>query len=49
MEGQGEIAAYRGDNPLFGHGGLRVAADHRHFAHADGTHDWALVVQPEEP
>jgi len=37
VEGQVEIVAYRGDNPLFHHGGLRVAADHRHFAHADGT------------
>lgn len=28
---------YRGDNPLLKHGFLRVSADKRHFAHADGT------------
>ena len=37
VEGQVTITAYRGDNPLLLHGGLRVAADGRHFAHADGT------------
>ncbi|MGO8675136.1 MAG: DUF4038 domain-containing protein [Limisphaerales bacterium] len=37
VEGQVEVVAYRGDNPLLVHGGLRVAADHRHFAYADGT------------
>ena len=37
VEGQVAVTAYRGDNPLFRHGGLRVGADHRHFAHADGT------------
>jgi hypothetical protein len=31
------IEAYRGDNPLYLHGPLRVAADRRHFAHLDGT------------
>ncbi len=32
-----EIAAYRGTNPLYKHGPVRVAADRRHFEHADGT------------
>jgi hypothetical protein len=31
------IEPYRGDNPLYTHGPLRVAADKRHFGHADGT------------
>ena len=31
------VAAYTGDNPLLRHGFLRVSADKRHFAHADGT------------
>ncbi len=31
------IEPYRGENPLYLHGPLRVAADHRHFEHADGT------------
>jgi hypothetical protein len=31
------VTAYTGDNPLLKHGFLRVAADKRHFAHADGT------------
>ena len=34
---RGEIVAYAGDNPLYRHGPLRVAADHRHFEHADDT------------
>jgi hypothetical protein len=37
QSGQVEIAAYRGDNPLFRHGPIRVADDRRHLAHADGT------------
>ena len=32
-----EVVPYQGDNPLYRHGPIRVAADHRHFAHADGT------------
>ena len=32
-----EIAAYAGENPLYLHGPVRVAADARHFEHADGT------------
>ncbi len=32
-----EVAPYTGDNTLLRHGFLRVAADRRHLAHADGT------------
>jgi hypothetical protein len=32
-----EVSAYAGNNPLRLHGPLRVAADHRHFEHQDGT------------
>jgi hypothetical protein len=32
-----EVVPYRGTHPLFRHGPLRVAADHRHLEHADGT------------
>ncbi|MCP5522459.1 MAG: DUF4038 domain-containing protein [Verrucomicrobiales bacterium] len=32
-----EVTPYTGDNPLFKHGPVRVAADRRHFEHADGT------------
>jgi hypothetical protein len=31
------VAAYRGKNPLYAHGPVRVAANKRHFEHADGT------------
>ncbi len=31
------ITPYTGTNPLFLHGPLRIADDHRHFSHADGT------------
>jgi hypothetical protein len=31
------VAPYEGENKLFGHGRLRVAADRRHFEQADGT------------
>jgi len=31
------VKAYTGDNPLLKHGFVRVSADKRHFAHADGT------------
>jgi hypothetical protein len=37
VAGSVEFAAYVGDNPLFQHGPVRVAADKRHFEHADGT------------
>jgi len=32
-----EVVAYAGADPLYEHGPIRVAADHRHFEHADGT------------
>ena len=32
-----EVSAYAGDNPLRKHGPVRIAADRRHFEHADGT------------
>lgn len=32
-----DVTAYTGSNPLYKHGPIRVAADHRHFEHADGT------------
>jgi len=32
-----EVSAYGGDNPLRKHGPVRVAADHLHFEHEDGT------------
>ncbi len=35
--GQVEVVPYRGDNPLYRHGPIQVAADRRHFAHADGA------------
>jgi hypothetical protein len=37
--GSGEltVVAYRGDQPLYRHGPIRVAADRRHLEHADGT------------
>jgi hypothetical protein len=37
VQGTVQVAAYTGDNPLFRHGPVRIAADHRHFEHADGT------------
>ncbi|WP_374412093.1 DUF4038 domain-containing protein [Hydrogenophaga sp.] len=40
LHGQvGEVAVetYLGANPLYRHGGIRVADDRRHFCHADGT------------
>jgi hypothetical protein len=36
-KGQIEVRSYHGANPLYRHGPIRVAADHRHFAYADGT------------
>lgn len=35
--GEVHIEPYLGDNPLYRHGGIRVAEDRRHFCHADGT------------
>jgi hypothetical protein len=37
IEGEVQVRPYRGDNPLNKHGPLRIAADRRHFEHADGT------------
>src|SRR5262249_53171840 len=37
QEGSLEVGPYPGQNLLYQHGGVRVAADHRHFEHADGT------------
>ncbi|MFO0887850.1 MAG: DUF4038 domain-containing protein [Isosphaeraceae bacterium] len=35
--GEVNVVAYRGDNPLYRHGPIRVAADRRHLEHLDGT------------
>jgi len=32
-----EVLPYHGDNPLFTHGGVKIADDLRRFSHADGT------------
>lgn len=32
-----DVSPYVGDNPLFRYGPVRIAADKRHFAYADGT------------
>ena len=37
IEGQIEIKPHTGDNPLYRHGPIQIAADHRHFTRADGT------------
>jgi hypothetical protein len=37
VKGTVEIVPYTGNNPLFRHGPIRVATDHRHMEHADGT------------
>ncbi len=37
VSGTLQAAAYEGNNPLYRHGSIRVAADQRHFEHADGT------------
>jgi len=37
LSGQVTVERYRGENPLYVHGPLRVAADRRHFEHSDGT------------
>ena len=36
VSGTVEIAPYTGENPLYRHGPLRVADDHRHLEHLDG-------------
>ena len=35
-EGNFKVAGYKGSNPLYRSGRIRVAADHRHFEQADG-------------
>lgn len=37
VTGAVEVKPYTGNNPLYGHGPLRVSEDRRHFEHADGT------------
>lgn len=37
VSGKFTVAPYTGDNPLYQHGPLRVAANRRFFEHADGT------------
>jgi hypothetical protein len=37
VSGAVDVALYRGDNPLYVHGPIRIAAHKRHFEHADGT------------
>ena len=37
VKGTIDVVPGRDDNPLFRHGPIRVADDHRHFEHADGT------------
>jgi hypothetical protein len=37
VTGRVEVASYSGSNPLYLHGPIRIAGDHRHFEHADGT------------
>ena len=37
QEGDFKVVRYSGSNPLYRHGPIRVAADNRHFEHADGT------------
>ena len=37
VAGRVQVGPYTGDNPLYRHGPIRVAADRRHFEHADGT------------
>jgi hypothetical protein len=37
VAGRVTITPYRGKNPLYAHGPVQVAANQRHFEHADGT------------
>ena len=37
IKGEIQVTPSTSDNPLFRHGPIRVAADHRHFEYADGT------------
>jgi len=35
--GELQCIAYKGDNPVYRHGFLRISGNRRHFCHADGT------------
>jgi hypothetical protein len=37
VKGAIDVTPYAGDNPLYRYGPIRVAADRKHFEHADGT------------
>ncbi len=37
IEGRIEVKTYRGNNPLYKHGPIRIAEDRRHFEHLDGA------------
>jgi hypothetical protein len=37
QNGELQCIEYRGDNPVYRHGFLRLSANRRHFCHADGT------------
>jgi len=37
LSGAVQVTSYRGRNPLYRHGFLRVSHDHRYLCHADGT------------
>ena len=37
QEGEIQVTAYQGKNPLYRHGPVQVKDDRRHFAHGDGT------------
>jgi hypothetical protein len=37
IEGSVEVKSYTGENRLYRHGSIRVAADRKHFEHTDGT------------
>ena len=37
IRGKIEVVPVHGESPLYRHGSIRVAQDHRHFEHADGT------------
>jgi len=37
QKGEIIVSEYAGDNPLLKHGPVRIAADHHHFEHVDGT------------
>lgn len=37
VQGQVQVVAYRGENPLYLHGPLKVSTNRRNFEHADGT------------